>query len=311
MEVTQLLEKWSKKTGVTLKTLQKQYEKYLNETKDEKKALRQLKLELEQNSSLLVRGDTYYGFIIGTEGIVDIVQQMRESILRQAENPERREELIAQGKLSPDGEVLDYRRKTGEPLRGEEPFCRMLAIVSSVPEFTEAKLVYLEARDGGVQSIKDLKLWQFYKFKANKGKKQRDGLDKLVVSKPAYRFQPIQVEYKPIEIVNHYLTVYGVSESIDLYFQAIEGSKERPILGVKGVVSEIDLDVRYNKRRFALTEEEEIAVEDDLDSYLICRIRECMPITFSRGDDLVVFGRFRTDRKQNFFLDVEGYVVVE
>ena len=306
--VLKRIEKWAAKLGLEKTELVKRYEALYSNLLDYNSALRQLKLQLEREcGSLLARGEVYYAYLCGTEGVVDMVQKMRESVLRQAQDPAKRELLIQQGKLTPDGTVLDYRKKTGEPLQGEELLCRMLAIVDTDPQFNSPRLALVEARDTGVSVVSDLELFNFYKLRVNKARKQRSDCLRLTVPNNNYKAFP----YTPSEVfdireVVDRLPVYPVSDAQSVYSSLEASQSTKNYVMLQGMVSEMDLEVRYNRRRLALSDPEDLAL--DVTDYVEVRLRETVPVKCNLGDEIVAIGRLKLGKRGNLVLDSDGYI---
>jgi len=310
------MKQWEKKLGIPYKELEDRLKKYIEEHKDLKKAWRKFRVDLLcEEGSLVSNATPFYGYLIGDSGIRDRIEELKEIALKMY-NSDRQQEAIERGMVSPDGVPLDWRTKNrfgqpnprkGLPLEGSEFVRELYAVASSTPDFERPFLARIVAYGENATNMKQIQLFKFYKFRANVGRKPRESNIITLNVGRATLFREYPSEITIEEIVNK-LPVNDLDSLFleEEYKNHYENKSRTSYLSlVRGVVGPVYLEPRNNYRSFRMISED----EDETTPW--CRIPVTVPITFKRGDELIVLGRiWKSRRDGSYGLDVKGYIFI-
>ncbi|MEM2260834.1 MAG: hypothetical protein QXK24_00135 [Ignisphaera sp.] len=312
----EIFKKWSEKIDVPVEEIVKQYNKYLEELKDEKKAFKKLRIELSQESgSLASSAVPFYGYLIGDSGLYDIIDNMKQIALNMYNDPERREEAISRGMVTEDGQPLDWRRTVfgrpnpnfGMPLTGAIYERDLIGIVSSTPDFESPKLAYIIAEGSEATNLQEIELFNYYKFRATvRKKRQPEDPLRLAVGRGTV-FRKYETNILPVEIANKIECFPIELETIETIYKDKFEKKRRTsyLASFRGDVNDLSLEPINGFRRFYLVEESSAELAKNS---LLVRIPSNIPIIFTELDTVQVFGRLFKTRNNRFGLEAKAYI---
>ena len=95
---------------ISLEEVLKKYSEYLDKGYDPEKALRWTDMSFKKALRAVRESAFFKGIVIGARELVDRYERMRQIALRMYNNPETRDQAIAEGRVTPDGIPLDHRK---------------------------------------------------------------------------------------------------------------------------------------------------------------------------------------------------------
>jgi len=316
-KVLEKIQKWSKKTGLKEEELINRFKGFLSKEKDPTRALKLLRNELsEEFGSMASTATPFYVYLIGDSGMFDWVERMKAKVARMIEQG-RRDEAIQKQYMTPEGQILDWRAKKfgrdnpnkGLPLEGFEFERDLLGLVSSDPNFERVDLAEIVATGKRAENLKEIELFNFYRFRGNVGKKPRGSNYIRIFPGTGCRFNKYVTDITPAELVNK-IEYFELGEGVlkDLYNNFYKTKGSNYLVAIKGEVSRINFEPRENSRRKYRSY---IMVPEDLDLFeesLYCQLDINIPIKFRELDPVVSIGRLWTSNRGGYGLETRGYI---
>jgi hypothetical protein len=308
---------WAKKVGFKEEELVTRFNEYVKETGSEVVAYKKLRTEIsDEHGSLLSNATPFYGYIIGDSGLYDRIDNMRQGALRQYENLDTRQKVIDAGRVTEDGTVLDYRKKTrfgqdnpkcGLPLEGTELERDLMAIVSSDPNFEVVRVAKIVGSGEDSAILEGVQCFNWYAFRGTVGKTRADTNIINIYIGAGTKFRPFDTKLTPVELGNK-IESLEVSDSIlgRLYRDKYDKKpNSQYITIVEGMVAQTFLEPKDNRRSFTIIDEE----SGEAKNKLRCNISVNIPIVFKIWESLLVFGKlWKSSRTNKYGIEVRGYL---
>jgi hypothetical protein len=309
-EATTKIEKWATKFNTKFDDVAAIYMKNLVSVNgDEKKALVYSKIALEEEfGSLLSNAPFYWGYVLEDNGVTDIFELMRQKSINmaQSDDPTIRAEAETNGYVDINGVPLDYRKTVfgepnvgfGNPLTGHSYQRAILAIISADEAFSKPSLVELTAEGEFAKNLDKVPNGTFYKFRVNVNPKYPNRARLSAGTK----FSPVTSTITLAEIANKLNTCAFTDLDIE-YGNNFAGKKRTSYLtALRGYVAAMSLTPMKGSRLFVMI--------DTDDGQVKCYIREQVPITFKKADDVIAFARLYMGKDGKIGAQVRAYMVV-
>ena len=306
-KVKERLDKLAEETGFPIEEILEIYNEKLSILKEkyQKKevrplACRQTVIAVKWTIKQLKDVPPRYIYIVGDSGVRDRVEDIRRKAYRLWE--QEPEKAVAQGLMTPDGMVIDTRKKVwgkdnpnyGMPLPDNiHAYERhLVGIVSDTPDFEECQIGVIRAYDKRVEELKTVKLWRTYSFRARE-KTTEDSTERVFNYNVGTRFIEIPNPYEPEELLNK-IEIYEVN-NVPSLFKAYQKKKKRPIVPVNVIVWRVS-EGKNN-----------VFVEPDSTDTVIM-FPNFIPVNFTEGMEVVFFGRIGKWREK-YRINAMGYVI--
>uniref|UniRef100_A0A6M3XD70 Uncharacterized protein n=1 Tax=viral metagenome TaxID=1070528 RepID=A0A6M3XD70_9ZZZZ len=308
---------WAKKIGYQEEELVSRFNEYVKETSNEVIAYKRLRTELsDEHGSLLSSATPFYGYIIGDSGLYDRIDNMRQSATRAYDNLDTRQKAIDAGRVTDDGTVLDYRKKTrfgqdnlkfGLPIEGTELEKDLMAVISSDPNFEVIRVAKIVGSGDDSAILEGVQCFNWYAFRGTVGKSRADTNVINIYIGAGTKFRPFDTKLTPIELANKIESI-EVSDSIlgRMYKDKYDKKPNSQYIAVvEGMVAQTFLEPRDNRRSFTIIDEE----SGEAKNKLRCNISVNIPIVFKIYESLLVFGKlWKSARTNKYGIEVKGYL---